>query len=102
MSSLVESTYHSRFQDARNKLAVILGDLAKIAKEHPDMTVSGEETTSSGGSDQLPSKRLLAEVLQKRAELVAAKTPFRVAVVGEFSRGKSTLINALLGREVLV
>ena len=74
-----------------SKLSVIIDDLAKIAQEHPEMTVSGEETR----------RRQLAEVLQKRARTVAAGTPFRVAVVGDFSRGKSTLINALLGRKVL-
>ena len=45
----------------------------------------------------------LAEVQGRAAELLerAENQVFRVAVVGEFKRGKSTLINALLGREVL-
>lgn len=45
----------------------------------------------------------LAEI-EARAEAVLERAHaqvFRVAVVGEFKRGKSTLINALLGREVL-
>jgi hypothetical protein len=45
----------------------------------------------------------LEEVQTRAAELLerAEDQVFRVAVVGEFKRGKSTLINALLGREVL-
>lgn len=43
------------------------------------------------------------ELAQRCEELVerAESEVFRVAVVGEFKRGKSTLINALLGQEVL-
>jgi predicted GTPase len=43
------------------------------------------------------------EIAQRCDELVerAEQEVFRVAVVGEFKRGKSTLINALLGQEVL-
>ncbi len=45
----------------------------------------------------------LAEVGERTEELLdrLEDQVFRVAVVGEFKRGKSTLINALLGREVL-
>ena len=38
----------------------------------------------------------IAETVEKNA-----KEHFEVAIVGEFKRGKSTLINALLGKEVL-
>jgi ribosome biogenesis GTPase A len=43
------------------------------------------------------------ELSQRCDELVerAESEVFRIAVVGEFKRGKSTLINALLGQEVL-
>ena len=40
------------------------------------------------------------EKLAALAEDVALKT-YRVAVVGEFKRGKSSLINALLGTDIL-
>lgn len=80
-----------QFQDMRNKLAVILNDLAKIAKERNDIYLDISENTKT------PSY----EMLSKRGETVKSGEPFRVAVVGEFSRGKSTLINALLGKEVL-
>ena len=45
----------------------------------------------------------LAHVLIEQAEEVSKKIKsqrFRVAVVGEFSQGKSTLLNALLGEEI--
>ena len=38
----------------------------------------------------------IKETLEKTAE-----EHFEVAIVGEFKRGKSTLINAMLGQEVL-
>ncbi len=43
------------------------------------------------------------EVLARSSEVLTRveNDVFRIAVVGEFKRGKSTLINALLGREVL-
>ena len=45
----------------------------------------------------------LDEVTERTSELLRRTEDevFRVAIVGEFKRGKSTLINALLGREVL-
>ena len=45
------------------------------------------------------TKEMLAEVcsLQKRI----AERKFRIAVVGEFNRGKSSLINVLLGKRIL-
>jgi len=48
-------------------------------------------------------KGLLANSLTKEAEKALKKlrdTRFRVAVIGEFSQGKSTLLNALLGEEI--
>lgn len=42
---------------------------------------------------------ILAEVREARAAL--ARRRFNVAVMGQFKRGKSTLINALLGRDLL-
>jgi GTP-binding protein EngB required for normal cell division len=43
--------------------------------------------------------RLAAEAREARTALASGR--FNVAVVGQFKRGKSSLINALLGREVL-
>lgn len=49
--------------------------------------------------DKLGLKRAGAEIAALSRK--AANEKFTVAVVGEFSRGKSTMINHLLGREVL-
>ena len=40
------------------------------------------------------------EALEEQLQLIRNRT-FRVAVIGEFKRGKSTLINAIIGAEVL-
>lgn len=50
-------------------------------------------------SNLYDTKEMLAEVcsLQKRI----AERKFRIAVVGEFNRGKSSLINVLLGKRIL-
>lgn len=49
---------------------------------------------------------LTSDVFYKDAltniEAAFEKTPFRIALVGEFSTGKSTFINALLGRDLLL
>src|SRR6476660_5374268 len=48
--------------------------------------------------------RLGLEPVVKRSDEVLRRIEgdvFRIAVVGEFKRGKSTLINALMGREIL-
>lgn len=97
---LPESVAYIHFQDTRNKLATILSDVAEVAQARKEMVFSDEATGDAFGGPVL-TKRPLAEVLRQRAKTVAATTPFRVAVVGEFSRGKSTLINALLERDIL-
>jgi predicted GTPase len=43
--------------------------------------------------------RLLAEEIGKVSRKLQSQR-FRLAVVGEFSQGKSTLLNALLGEEI--
>lgn len=50
-----------------------------------------------GGSGEL--KQLQLEVTKLRQDFEAKH--FRVAVVGEFNRGKTTFVNALLGKEIL-
>ncbi|MDO5346127.1 MAG: dynamin family protein [Lachnospiraceae bacterium] len=53
-------------------------------------------------------RRLLGDTLTKHLELwdnhirSRRKDPFTIVVVGEFKRGKSSFINALLGEEILV
>ena len=68
----------------------------------------GIRTQSRASSAIVAARRLLLEM--NKPELAAqldalerdrGRSRFTVAVVGEFSRGKSTLINRLLGRSVL-
>lgn len=57
-----------------------------------------EELLCAGGTDSaLTSWRKQAERLRRNLE----SRRFRVAVVGEFNRGKTSFVNALLGREIL-
>lgn len=57
-----------------------------------------EELLRAGGTDSaLASWQEQAERLRRSLE----SRRFRVAVVGEFNRGKTSFVNALLGREIL-
>ena len=56
-------------------------------------------TLRDGSDRNVLSPTLTAEVEKESRKLQSQR--FRVAVVGEFSKGKSTLLNALLGEEIL-
>lgn len=51
--------------------------------------------------ESLAEEPLALGVRQAAAALDSGPFPFRIVVFGEFNRGKSTLVNALLGRVVL-
>ncbi|GGA22379.1 dynamin family protein [Okeania sp. KiyG1] len=72
------------FQQHKQKLQNICSEIYQI------VTVSTER-------DLLPNT-LISEVGKVSEKIQSQK--FRVAVVGEFSQGKSTLLNALLGEEI--
>ena len=72
-----------------------LHDLAQIAFERDEKFQQGEIDQEEDGDEII----LLSHVIKGRSENL--DNPFRVAVVGHFSRGKSTLINALIGRQLL-
>ncbi|HBK99174.1 MAG TPA: dynamin [Microcoleaceae bacterium UBA10368] len=55
-------------------------------------------TLRDGSDRNVLSPSLTAEVEKESCKLQSQR--FRVAVVGEFSKGKSTLLNALLGEEI--
>lgn len=86
-----------RFHETRNSLSVVLNTLARVAAERGEMVTQVHPTSA----EQESEPRSLSDVLKERAENVQKKHVFRLAVVGEFNAGKSTLINALLGRAVL-
>ncbi len=76
----------------RRDLQKILTNLAEIADERGEIIRSGEIGKDATG-------QLLGDAIRSRA--AALEKPFQLAVVGHFSRGKSTLINALLKRKLL-
>jgi GTP-binding protein EngB required for normal cell division len=89
------------FKDAREQLGIILKKLANIAEERGDEIVDNQSATAKIADKRGDFRRPLADVLNERSQNVLSKTAFRLAVIGEFNSGKSTLINALLGRSVL-
>lgn len=89
------------FKDAREQLGITLKKLANIAEERGDEIIDNQSATAKIADKRGDFRRPLADVLNERSQNVLAKTAFRLAVIGEFNSGKSTLINALLGRSVL-
>ncbi len=70
----------TNYQDRKQRLYAGLQQLASIAKNH-DMTQAAEALVQEAGG--------------------LAQERFHVAVVGMFSRGKSTFVDALLGKRIL-
>lgn len=78
-----------RHNELRARISEALNRLAELADRRGELvSVEGKET---------PRSRLLRE-----ADREMQDGRFTLAVLGEFSRGKSTLINALLGQETLL
>lgn len=88
------------FQETRDGLCEVLNKLARIAEERQETTIV-EIDTESASTNQKSNRLSLADILDERAENVRKKRAFRLAVVGEFNVGKSTLVNALLRRKIL-
>lgn len=89
------------FRRVRDRLGYILKQLADIAEERDDTIVDNQSAVAKIADTRGDFRRPLAEMLNELSLNVLAKDAFRVAVVGEFNSGKSTLINTLLGRKVL-
>jgi len=73
-----------KFQEYRQQLNAVCGKLG---------------LTLQDGSDRNVLSPTLAEEITKVSQRLQSPC-FRLAVVGEFSKGKSTLLNALLGEEI--
>ncbi len=89
------------FRRVRNNLGIILKQLAEIAEKRGDLIVDNQSAAAKIADVSGDFHRPLAEMLNERSRNVLAKEAFRVAVVGEFNSGKSTLINTLVGRKLL-
>lgn len=92
----------SQMYHLRDQLASILNtlvDLAEVYQIQFDRDIWGLREVYNDEID--------VKILQKNlrvnidAEIHNAYAPFQIAVAGEFTRGKSTLLNALIGRTVL-
>ncbi|MFH1465170.1 MAG: dynamin family protein [Pseudomonadota bacterium] len=83
MTDVVAHGEHSSVENHRRMLSDAILDLRTLRDHAVDLKL--DETAARAD-----------EVLDR-----AENDFFRIAVVGEFKRGKSTLINALLGREIL-
>jgi len=73
----------SSFTNYKQTVMEITGDLSKLREFSEKMKLEG-------------NMEAIDDVIKRLAEDI-----FSVAIVGEFKRGKSTLINALLGKDVL-
>lgn len=90
-----ETELHRIFRKIRQQAQMVLCLLADVAEKR-DIKIKDETIAPSIESAE---EQPLADVLRERATQLDRL--FRLAVVGDFSRGKSTLINALLQREIL-
>ncbi len=95
MTTVQETELLHIFREVRQQAQTIFHLLANLAEKH-DIQIKDEIDTPTIES---AVEQSLALVLRERASQLDRL--FRLAVVGDFSRGKSTLINALLQREVL-
>ena len=91
----------NRFQDPVEKLAAQFDDIALLIGEpqtvESEFTVGEEKHTVVPGLVIAPTHE--RKLRDRAAEL--RKGSLRLAVLGDFSAGKSTLINAMLGQELL-
>jgi Dynamin family len=85
-----------------NQLKLTIGSLLKslavIADMRGEMLHTNDLDTYDADSVK-PNVEALSEVLKKKA--LSLDSEFCLAVVGHFCRGKSTLINAMLNRQLL-
>ncbi|MBW4601777.1 MAG: dynamin family protein [Calothrix sp. FI2-JRJ7] len=89
------------FKDTRAQLGTILQQLAAVAEQRGDEIIDNQSAAAKIANRSGDFRRLLADMLKERSQSVLQKTAFRLAVIGEFNSGKSTLINALLGYPIL-
>ena len=77
------NSYQSSFKSVQKAIISLVGDLRRLRSFSQELNL-----------DQ--SIPLIDDVIER-----SENKSFSVAIVGEFNRGKSTFINALLGRDIL-
>ncbi len=94
-----------QYYQLRNRLIVLLNELVDLAQQRSLSIVVDEwidgwipKSYIAGNTDTFHQLSLRAIVNE---DIRQTYKPFRIAVVGEFTRGKTTLLNALLEQKIL-
>ncbi|MEM7578675.1 MAG: dynamin family protein [Cyanobacteria bacterium P01_A01_bin.80] len=94
-----------QYYQLRNSLIVLLNELADLAQQRSLSIVVDEWIDGRIPKSYIASNTDAFHQLSLRAiideDIRQTYKPFRVAVVGEFTRGKTTLLNALLEQKIL-
>lgn len=77
----------NQYDNADYDIALVRGDLKRLLKDEELCSIMGEEASSR--------MRKWDSIIDKKL-----KEPFSLVIIGDFKRGKSTVINAILGRSV--
>jgi len=93
-------TAYDSYREKRGTLLNLLNRLANECEQHGIRVVSDSIITHLQPiyRSDIPSVSVTQIIDEARAK---ASSPFRIGTIGDFSRGKTTLINAMLEREVL-
>jgi len=97
-----QHTQREQFRVLKERLQAALRHTAETAEKRGYMVIEEElQRERHPNTDDVVDfkQQYLSDLLRQKAAHLDA--PFQIAVVGEFNRGKSTLINALLGKEIL-
>lgn len=88
-----------KYDQLKVKIQALMKDLSLIADERGELIRTGKISDYDDDSLSNDSTESLSDILKQKAE--SLDSLFRLAVVGHFCRGKSTLINAMLRRTLL-
>lgn len=77
----------NKYDNAEYDISIVRGDLKRLLKDQELCAILGEDAATR-------MKKWDSVIEQKLSE------PFSLVIIGDFKRGKSTVINAILGRSV--
>ena len=90
----------SGVKELRSKFRRIIGSIEKQAET---LEKNGVDTSVSDRNEESPEsgkKILITQALRNLSQRIESES-FKVLIIGEFKNGKSTFINAMLGKKVL-